>query len=283
MPEHIERSRMEELEGTVKNLSQKVETLWSENIILNEKSKKSDAWVAQLISCCKEMVKHIHALEEKSSALTQELELQNLYLNALSMSTGVEEKSLNNDSIIGEMHQIQEPHIFELPNPTMDEFDAVIDELGLVLEGAPQLRPEHLDFPSYSMNSQLEPIATIPTSRKRKAQEMAESGPGTPLPPSSSYSAPITFLNTFSDEVPAKRATRNPARKAGRPKAGMPLTPPPEEPPQEQLVQEAQYREEELQATEEEHAGAINVFFETSNLRHDGLEYPLFRGDNWVY
>jgi len=67
MAENIQRSRMEELEETVKNLSQKVETLRNENVILNEKSEKWDTWdtwVFQLIGCWKEMVRCVDALEE---------------------------------------------------------------------------------------------------------------------------------------------------------------------------------------------------------------------------
>jgi len=294
MSESTEMSRMAELEETVKNLTRKVEALWKENVVLYQKSEKTDIWVVQLLGCCKEVVKHVKAqeekcsaqeekcsaLEEKCSALTQELDLQNLHLDALGMSVSREEKSLN-DSFLSEIFQIQAPHISGLPGSTMDEFTAAMG-------GALELELEHQNVPSHSMNAQLfEPIATIPapisttpTSRKRKAEEMAESGPGRPSAPSSSYSAPITFLNTFSDEIPAptRRPTRNPAKKARGLKAGMLQTPPPEEP--------AQGQEEELQVTEEENVEAICVLFgsygETSSSRHDDSEYDLFRPSNWV-
>jgi len=284
MPGNTENSRMEELEETVKNLSQKVETLWNENAILDEKSKKSDTWVAQLIGCCKELARRVSSLEEKCSTLTRELDLQNLH-NAVSMTISIEEKSLNNDRYISEMLPIQPSHI---PEPTMgefatamDEFAAGVGEFAALMEGELQLEPEHQNVPPYDMNAQLEPIAATSTNWKRKAQEMAESGPGMPTPPSSSYSSPITFLNTFSDEAPTRRSTRNPARRVGRPKAGMPLTPP-EEPVQERQAQETQDREEALQVTEEEHAEAISALFETPDLRYDDSEYDLFRGSNWV-
>jgi len=38
----------------LKNFSQKVESLWNENAILNE---KCDTWVVQLIGCWREMVR----------------------------------------------------------------------------------------------------------------------------------------------------------------------------------------------------------------------------------
>jgi len=303
MPEYIEKSRMEELEETVKDLSQKVETLSNENAILSDKSTKCNTWVAQLLLCCKEMVKHVDALEKKCSALTQELDLQNLHLETLSMTLSVEEKSLNNDSF-SEMLQIQAPPISEIPELTMDEFPptmdgltaamdefppimdgfaAGMDEFNAAMEGAPQSEPEHQSFPSYSMNTNLEPIAVIPANRKRKAQEITESGPGTLSQPSSSCSSQIIFLNTFSDEVPRKRPTRNLVRRAGRPKSVMPLTLPPEESAQGQLVQGAQNRKQELWVTEGGHGEAINVPSVTSDYGYSDLEYELFKTSNWVY
>jgi len=199
IPENIEKSRMGELKEAVKNLSQKAETLLKENIMLYEKSEKCDTWVIRLIGCCKEMVRRVEALEKKCSTLPQELDPQNLHLDALSMTISVEGKSLNNDSFIIEMLQIQALHISELPETTMYEFAAAMDELTVEMEGAHKLEPEHRDVPSCDMNARLEPIATIPTRRERKAQEMKQSGPDTPSPPSSSYNTPITFLNTISD------------------------------------------------------------------------------------
>jgi len=282
MPENIEKSSIEELEEAVKNLSQKVETLWNENVALYQKSEKSDTWLVHLIGCCKDMVRRVDALEEKCSALTQGLELQNLHIDPLGMTINIEEKGLNNDSFISEMFQIQAPRISDLPKLTMDEFAAAKDEFTTVIGGVPQLEPEYKNVPSHGINVWPEPTATIPTSRKRKAQEMTESRPDTPSPPSSSYSAPITFLNTFSDDVPIRGPTKNGIRRAGRPKASMPLAPPLEEPAQEQQVQEAQNGEEELQVTEEEHSAAIHVLFETSNFIYDDSEYDLFRTSNWV-
>jgi len=295
MPENVVMSRMEALEETVKDLSQKVETLSNENAILSDKSTKCKTWVAHLLLCCKEMVKHVDALEKKCSVLTQELDRQNLHLDALNMTFSVEEKSLNNDSFISETLQIQGPFISEMPELTMDglapttdefaagmdEFAAGMDEFNAAMEGAPQAEPGYQNVPSYSMNAHLEPTATIPANRKRKAYEMTESGMGTPSPPSSSCSAPITFLNTFSDEVPRKRRTRNPVRRASKPSTGMFLTPP-EAPARNQRIRQAQ-NGKELQATEEVHAEAINGVFDGPDPRHDNLEYDLFRPCNWVY
>ncbi|PUU77190.1 hypothetical protein B9Z19DRAFT_1066021 [Tuber borchii] len=278
MSEDIVKSRVEELEETVKNLSQNVELLLSENKQLDDRGKKSDYWVSKLISdyplllsSSKSMVKHAVALKErcsaleercsvlevKCSALTQELELQqSLNLNAPSMDiTEEEEKSLNN--YLSEMLQIQieaPPYISNPPEPVQSEFTATME-----VQGAPQSEPR---------------------GRKRKAQEMAESGPGTAAPASSSYSSPITFHHY---EFPTKRPARDPVRRAGRPKAKVQqLMTPPEEP-----VPEQQVHEEEIQVTEEQHTETISVLFESSSetfeFRSDDYEYDLFRGGNWVY
>jgi len=104
----------------VKDLSWKVETLSNENAILNEKSMKCNTWVAQLLLYCKEMAKHVDALEKKCSTLTQELDPQNLRLDALSMTINIGEKSLN-DSFISEILQIKTPTMSKLHEPIMDE------------------------------------------------------------------------------------------------------------------------------------------------------------------
>jgi len=197
------------------------------------------------------------------------------------MTLSVEEKGLNSHRLISKKLQIQVPHISELPRPTMDEFASAMDELTTVMEGALQLEPERQNVPPYDTNAQLGHIAAVPAGRKLKTQEMTEGRPGMPSPPSSSYSSPITFFNTFSDEVPTRHPTRNPAETAVRPKAGIPPTPP-EEPVQERGMQEAQNSEEKLQVTEEEHAEAINVLFGAPDPGYDDSEYDLFRISNWV-
>ena len=118
-------------------MSQKVETLWNENVILYQKSRKCDTWVVQLIGCYREMVRRVDALEEKCSSLTQELVLQNLHLDALTMTISVEEKSLNSDNFISKMLQVQLPHISEFPEPPMDEFAAAMDEFTVLMGGTP--------------------------------------------------------------------------------------------------------------------------------------------------
>jgi len=284
IPRNIEMSRMEELGEIVKGLSQKVETLLDESIMLYEKSEESDISVVRLIGYYKEMVRRVNALDERCSYLEQELDLRNLHLDTLSMTTSLEEKGLNSDSFIGKTLQIQMPHFSSLYELTMDEFAVAGYEPTAVMEGALQSEPQHQSVPSYNMKAQLEPIATVPANQKRKAQEMLQRRQGTSSLPSSSYSSPITFLNTFSDEVPRKRQTRNPVRRAGRPNAITPLTLPLEEPPQEQQVQEAQSRVEELQVPEEEHAEPINVLFESTGETFDfgcgDSEYDWFRTGN---
>jgi len=93
--------------------------------------------VVQLIGCYREMVRRVDALEEKCSSLTQELVLQNLHLDALTMTISAEEKSLNSDSFISKMLQVQLPHISEFPEPTMHEFAAAMDEFTVVMGGTP--------------------------------------------------------------------------------------------------------------------------------------------------
>jgi len=272
MSEDIVKSRVEELEEMVKKLSLRVERLESENIILNDQSKKAEWWVAKLIhdyppllGSSRSMVKHAFALEErcsaleeKCSALTQELDLQSLRLNAPSMNMSEEEeKSLN--KWINEMLQTQfeAPHISNPPELVQSESTATMG-----VQGAPQ---------------------SGPTGRKRKAKEMAESGLGTAAPASSSYSGPITFLPPeHPGRASTKRPARDPARRAGRPKAKVqqPMTPP-EEPAPEQQV-----HEEELLVTEEQHTETISVLFESSSktfeFRSDDYDYDVFGRGNWV-
>ncbi|PUU77191.1 hypothetical protein B9Z19DRAFT_1128582 [Tuber borchii] len=262
MPKHIVKSRLEELEETVKDLSREVQRTTSENLGLHNRIEKTDYYLSGLLISYKSMAKLMTALEgrcialeERCSALTQELSLQSLHLNAPGIIGEEEEKSLNN--FIGELLQIQlgASHIANPPEPVQSEFTATME-----VHEALQLGP---------------------TGRKRKVQEMAKSGPGTATPVSSSY-GPIMFRNTFSDEVPTKRPTRDPARRAGRPKVGVQqLMTPPEEP-----AQEHQVHEEDILVTEEQHTEAVSILFENSSetfeFRSDDYDYDLFRPGNWV-
>jgi len=58
----------------------------------------------------------VEALGKKCSAPTQGLVLQNLHIDAPSVTLSAEGKSLNNDNFISEMLQIQALHISEFPS-----------------------------------------------------------------------------------------------------------------------------------------------------------------------
>ena len=270
MSEDIVKSRVEELEETVKKLSQNVEMLLNENNQLKGWGDRRDYWISQLIkehpalvTSHRSMLKHMMALDERCSALevrcsalTQELEIQSLRPYAPTMIiTEEEEKSLNN--YVNEVLNIQleaPSHISKPPEPVQSEFTATVE-----VQGTPQSEPK---------------------GRKRKAQEVAESGPGTATPASSSYSNPITFMPY---EGPTKRPAKEPARRAGRPKTKVQqLMTPPEEP-----VPEHQVHEEEMLVTEEQHTETISVLFESSSqsfeFRSDDYDYDLYRSGNWVY
>ena len=284
MSEDIVKSRMEELEETVKKFSARVERVENENKQLNDWGDRRDFWVSKLLddypkllSSSNSMVKHALAqkercsvleercsvleercsvLELRCSTLTQELELQSLRpYPSTAIITEEEEKSLNNtlDEMLGIPLEAP-PHISKPPEPVQSEFTATME-----VQGAPQSEP---------------------TGRKRKAQEMAESGPGTATPASSSYCNPITFQLY---EGPTKRPARDPARRAGRPRTKVQqLMTPPEEP-----VPESQVHEEEILVTEEQHTETISVLFESSSqsfeFRSDDYDYDLYRSGNWVY
>jgi len=79
----------------------------------------------------------VDALEKKCSALAQELDLQNLHIDAPSVTLSAEGKSRNGDSSTSEMLQIQVPRISELPGPIMNEFATAMDEFTAVIEGTP--------------------------------------------------------------------------------------------------------------------------------------------------
>ena len=289
---------MEELEETVKKLSARVERVENENMVLNNRTVKTEFWASQLLdaypklldacpklaneypmllSSSKSMIKHALALKERCSVLeercstlgercsvlelrcstlTQELELQSLRpYPSTAIITEEEEKSLNNtlNEMLGFPLEAP-PHISKPPEPVQSEFTATME-----VQGAPQSEP---------------------TGRKRKAQEMAESGPGTATPASSSYCNPITFQLY---EGPTKRPARDPARRAGRPRTKVQqLMTPPEEP-----VPESQVHEEEILVTEEQHTETISVLFESSSqsfeFRSDDYDYDLYRSGNWVY
>ncbi|PWW77862.1 hypothetical protein C7212DRAFT_342497 [Tuber magnatum] len=114
MTENIAKSRVELLEEQVQSLTQRVETLWAENTILNQKRDKSDQWIVLLIAVCQKIIRRADALEARCSTTEQSIGPQSLRLNAAG-TTPREEKSLNIEQFSSEMlHSQSPPHIYWL-------------------------------------------------------------------------------------------------------------------------------------------------------------------------
>ncbi|KAG0639087.1 hypothetical protein HOY80DRAFT_113085 [Tuber brumale] len=172
MSENIMASRVEKLEEQVQKLSQNVETLLAENIVLHQKSNKSDEWIVLLLSGYRKVVQHVVALEARCSTLEHGIDLQRLKPNSLNTAMG-EEKSLNSDQFLGQTAHPRPPHAYGFTGLAQGECMAAM-ELNRTL----QSRIESQEAVSNNENSQFE--SSMPDFKGNALETPPETGLPTP-------------------------------------------------------------------------------------------------------
>ncbi|KAG0635839.1 hypothetical protein HOY80DRAFT_415024 [Tuber brumale] len=284
MSENIVTSRVEKLEEQVRKLSQNVETLLAENIVLHQKSNKSDQWVVLLISGYRKVVQHVEALEARCSTLEHGVDLQSLKLNSLNTAMR-EEKSLNSDQFLGQTTHPWPLQAYGFTGLAQGEcvaemeFESPIPDFkGNALETPPETglhtppndwnASQSYGYPTFPIGGQTGgglstgaggngSISTVPMGRKRKAQEIQGGGLNTTLSSSNSSGVQLTFVNTFSEGCPPRNPAHDKTREAKKLKSWVqPRT------CSDQQTQKQQVREEPVTLQTQEESVTLSLFQE---------------------